>query len=52
MIYSAITGKGIPHPGERALLQLKIQYHMRGFIGAGMVIAGLFFLYAIVDAIF
>lgn len=30
MLYSAITGKGIPHPGENALSQFKIQYHLRG----------------------
>ena len=49
MIYSAITRKGIPHPGEKALLQFKTQHRMRGLIGTGMLIVGLIILYATVN---
>ncbi len=52
MIYSAISGKGITHPGKDAMLQLKIQYHLRGIIGAGMVLGGLIILYGTVSSIF
>ncbi len=51
MIYSAFSGKGIPHPGEDAMLQTKIQYRLRGLIGVGMLIAGLLLLYGIVNGI-
>ena len=52
MLYSAITGKGIPHPGENALSQFKIQYHLRGVIGAGFLAGGIFFLFAIIKETF
>ena len=51
MLYSAITGKGIPHPGENALNQFKIQYHLRGVIGAGFLAGGFMILAAIVKEI-
>jgi hypothetical protein len=51
MIYSAISGKGITHPGKDALLQLKIQYHLRGIIGVGMLIGGLIILYGTISSV-
>ena len=41
MTYSAITGKGIPHPGKNALFQLKVQYYLRGLIGVAFIIIGI-----------
>jgi len=44
MVYSAFTGKGIPHPGEDAWPQTKIQYHLRGVVGAALLIFGIYML--------
>jgi hypothetical protein len=37
MIYSSITGKGIPHPGEHSHLSIKLQYRIRGFTGLALL---------------
>jgi hypothetical protein len=40
MLYSAITGKGIPDPGPNSLLQFRVQFKLRGLIGAAFVFLG------------
>ena len=40
MVYSAIAGKGIDPPNPDALLQLRIQYKMRGLIGTALIVIG------------
>ena len=39
MIYSAISGKGIPRPDEKSLWQIKTQYRLRGLIGLAFAVA-------------
>ena len=48
MVYSAISGKGIPHPGEAAMLQSKIQYHLRGLVGAALLIVGIMIIFGVI----
>jgi hypothetical protein len=40
MLYSAITGKGIPDPGPNSLLQFRVQYKLRGLIGVVFIFIG------------
>ena len=40
MVYSAVAGKGITSPEPDALLQLRIQYKLRGLIGVVFIVIG------------
>ncbi|CAB1064810.1 hypothetical protein D1BOALGB6SA_9607 [Olavius sp. associated proteobacterium Delta 1] len=40
MLYSAITGKGIPEPDPNSLWQIKVQFKLRGVVGLGFTIFG------------
>ena len=44
MLYSAITGKGIPEPDSNSLWQFRVQYKLRGLVGLGFTISGGVFL--------
>ncbi len=50
MTYSAISGKGIPHPGSNALLQIKAQYKLRGIIGVAFILLGIMIIYGIYES--
>lgn len=50
MVYSAFTEKGIPDPGKDALLQVRIQYKLRGIIGGVIILIGIMFAYRIIDS--
>jgi len=51
MIYSSITGKGITPPEPNALLQIRLQYKLRGLIGVGFIATGIVVLIAIFKTI-
>ena len=50
MLYSAITGRGIPKPEDNALLQTRVQYKLRGVIGVAFVILGVMIFIGIIQA--
>ena len=50
MLYSAITGRGIPKPEDKALLITLVQYKLRGVIGVAFIIFGIMLFISIIQA--
>jgi len=47
MVYSALSGKGVPAPDKRALFQIQFGYKVRGFIGLLIIMVNLFAIWNI-----
>ena len=52
MLYSAITGKGIPEPDPNSLWQIKAQFKLRGLVGFGFTIFGIVVLFNLIKILF
>lgn len=52
MLYSAITGKGITKPERDEPGGIWVQYHLRGIIGLGFIVSGLYMFYEAFNFIF
>jgi len=52
MLYSAITGKGIPEPDPDSLWQIKVQFKLRGLVGLGFTIFGIAVSFNLVKVLF
>lgn len=37
LLYSAVTGKGLEKPGPEAMLEIRVWYAIRGFVGLGFL---------------
>ena len=52
LIYSAISGKGISVPDQKAPFLFHAQYKVRGLIGVGFLIGGVLFFSEIIKEVF
>lgn len=51
LIYSSISGKGVPTPEENSLKQIKVGFKLRGFLGIPAVVIGLFLLWGAIKGL-
>ena len=49
MVYSALSGKGVPQPDKDALFQTKFGYKLRGLIGLFIILVCCFAIWNILN---